>query len=182
MGAHPSPLPHPSLAHLCSPAEPTTNLSVLKPGGHRPGAEGCLIMWPWAAWAPPPWARSGLTGAVAGGGLEERRGQAPATGTSMTESPSSPGGSSSVPTPQQEPLCVCPVRRLPCSSDAGQASSARALQAPCPALPAVHWWRLGAQHRGTRLSCKPSRLGLQLTHQLDTARCRPQFGAWRRQG
>lgn len=40
-------------------------------------------MWPWAAWAPPPRARSGLTGAVAGGGLEVRRGQVPATGTTI---------------------------------------------------------------------------------------------------
>lgn len=88
-----------------------------------------------------------------------------------------------MPTPQQEPFCVCPVRRLPCSSDSGQASSAQAVQAPCPALPAVSWWRLGAQHRGSWLYCKPSCLGLQLTHPLDTlARCRPQFGAWRRQG
>ena len=174
----------PSLAHLCSPAESTAHLSVLMPGGPRPGAGDCLVRWPWAAWTPPPRARSGLTGAVAGRGLEMRRSQAPAVGTTpLHESPSGPGGSSLVPTPQQEPFCVCPVRRLPCSSDSGQASSAQAVQAPCPALPAVSWWRLGAQHRGSWLYCKPSCLGLQLTHPLDTlARCRPQFGAWRRQG
>ena len=101
----------------------------------------------------------------------------------MTESPNGPRGSSSVPTPQQESLCVCPVRRLLWSSDSGQASSAQAIQAPCPTLPGVRWWRLGAQHRGARLYCNPNHLGLQLTHPLDTlARCRPQFGAWRRQG
>lgn len=88
-----------------------------------------------------------------------------------------------MPTPQQQPLYDCPMRRLPCSSDSGQAFRAQAIQAPCPTVPGVRWWRLAAQHRDPRLYCKPSRLGLQLTHPLDTlARCRPQFGAWRRQG